>query len=239
MATQPPRVTPQRHRSPGTDHQHRRRDHRRRIARRCADREAARGRGELSHQSCPERAGGAASNGDGSLTDSRKPREPAPSGWSSFPPSRRGILDESQMSPPERPASASFPEFQTVFQPLVVAREMAMAAYSRFSWPMNVSSARKLASSCAPADCRGARLTASLGEQAAPTRARSVVQRSREIDWNVRSKLVTTARAPERRSITSIRDASRRGRLSAPRLRTPSGPDALDDPVLSPPPGAL
>jgi len=62
MATHPIRVAPERHRSSGTDHRHRRRDHRRRIARRCADREAARGRGELSHQSRSERAGGGASN---------------------------------------------------------------------------------------------------------------------------------------------------------------------------------
>jgi len=61
MATHPIRVAPQRDRSAGTDHRHRRGDHRDRIARRCADREAARGRGELSHQSRAERAGGAAS----------------------------------------------------------------------------------------------------------------------------------------------------------------------------------
>jgi len=60
MATQPIRVASERHRSPGTDHRHPRRDHRHRIPRRGADCEAARGRGELPHQSRAERPGGAA-----------------------------------------------------------------------------------------------------------------------------------------------------------------------------------
>jgi hypothetical protein len=82
MAAQPVPGASGRHRGPGPDHRHRRRDHHRRIARRRAGGEAPRGRRELSHQSRAERAGGAANDGDRQLTNARPgaPRGIVPAG---------------------------------------------------------------------------------------------------------------------------------------------------------------